>query len=99
MQLFQIYERPLGYQQITNLSAAVGLTIPPGTKLILVQAEGQPVRWRDDGVLPTAAIGYPLTVGSELRYTGWGKAHPNLKVIEQVSGAKLNVLYYGIGEQ
>lgn len=98
MQMLQIYERPLGYQQITNLSAAVGLTVPPGTKLILIQPEGQAVRWRDDGTAPTATVGYPLTIGSELRYTGWARAHPNMKIIEQVAGAKLNVLYYGVGE-
>lgn len=98
MQMFQIYERPLGYQQLASLSAATKLTIPAGTKLILVQAEGQAVRWRDDNVDPTATVGYPLTAGSELRYTGWAAAHPSLKFIEQVAGAKLNVLYYGVGE-
>lgn len=84
---------PLGYEQITNLAAAVGLTVPAGTRLVLVIPETQAVRWRDDGTNPTASVGQPIAVGSELSYDG---ASPTrLKFIEQAASAKINVVYYG----
>jgi hypothetical protein len=75
------YRRPLGYVQITaaQLAASVGITLPalpPDTQvgLAVIQAEGAAVRWRDDGVAPTAAVGMRIfssvTVSGELQYTG-----------------------------
>ncbi len=69
---------PCGYQQITNVSAAVGLTLPT-TFIVganqkptycLITPQTQAVRWRDDGVDPSATVGYPLAAGVELRYNG-----------------------------
>lgn len=86
-------DAPLGYEQITDLSAAVGLTIPSGTAYALIQCETQAVRWRDDGTDPTAAIGMRLTTTSELLYDATGlKA---IKFIEEAASAALNVSYYG----
>jgi hypothetical protein len=85
--------KKLGYQQITSLSAATALTVPNGACLALVSPETQAVRWRDDGVSPTATVGYPLAVGAELRYDG--DAMGALKFIEQTASAKINVVYYG----
>lgn len=82
---------PLGYQQITDLSAAVGLTVPAGARLALIIPETQPVRWAELST-PTASVGMPQAVGQVLWYTGNLKA---LKFIEQTSSAKLNVSYYG----
>lgn len=90
---YYIAERCLGYQQITNLSAATVLTFPVGTTLALITAETQAVRWRDDGTAPTATVGYPLAAGVELRYTALGQG--TLKFIEQTASAKLNITYYG----
>lgn len=86
-------EIALGYQQITVLTASTGLTVPSGTRLIRIQCESQAVRWRDDGVAPTATVGQPLAVGVELIYTA--NAAGVLRFIEQAVGAKLNVTYYG----
>jgi len=86
-------EIPLGYQQITSIAAATALTVPAGTSLVLISPEAQAVRWRDDGVNPTATIGYPLAVGSELAYSAANIAA--LRFIEQVGGGILNVVYYG----
>lgn len=83
----------LGYQQVTSLSAAVGLTIPAGTQVALVQAESQSVRWRDDGTNPTATVGMVLGAGETLEYDS-GKIGA-LKFIEVAASAKLNVSYYG----
>jgi len=86
-------EKALGYQQITSLSAAAALTVPAGTILAIITPEAQAVRWRDDGTNPTATVGYPLAVGSELRYTAAQFAA--LRFIEQTASAKLNIVYYG----
>lgn len=85
--------RQLGYQQLTSLNTATGLTVPAGTILALCTPETQAVRWRDDGTNPTASVGQPLPVGAELRYDAGGLAL--VKFIEQVASAKLNVVYYG----
>jgi hypothetical protein len=88
-------EKPLGYQQITSLSAATALTVPAGTVLALITCETQAVRWRDDGVNPTATVGYPLATSAELQYTGTPAALAALRFIEQTASAKLNISYYG----
>ena len=71
------YRRPLGYQQILNaaLQSAVGVTIPAAIDGIqvgyaVIQCQGGVVRWRDDGVAPTSAIGMSIPSGSELDYVG-----------------------------
>lgn len=83
----------LGFQQITSLSSAAGLTIPDGTVRIVVHAETQNVRWRDDGTDPTASIGMILTTTGELSYNS--ASLPRLKFIETAASAKINVTYYG----
>lgn len=86
----------VGFQQITSLSAASGLTVPkdgngrPANRAI-VHTETQAVRWRDDGTAPSATVGMRLTVGSELLYDGDLTA---IKFIEEAASAKLNVSYY-----
>ena len=89
----------MGYQQITSLSSATNLTVPQTTLnglnakpvFALIVAEGQAVRWRDDKTAPTSTVGMPLAVGIPLQYDG---DLTNIKFIEQVSGATLNISYY-----
>lgn len=81
----------LGYQQITDLSAATALTVPTGATTAVITAEAQAVRYRDDGTNPSATVGMPVAVGVALTYTG---PLSKIKFFEQTSGAKLNVLYY-----
>lgn len=81
----------LGYQQITSLGSAVGLTVPTGATLALIQAEAQDIRWRDDGSNPTASIGMYLAAGNSVYYVG---PLATFKAIEVTSGAILNILYY-----
>lgn len=81
----------LGYQQITSLSAAAGLTPPQGATMALIVAETQGVRWRDDGTNPTASVGMPIAAGAYLNYDG---DLNRVKFIEQTASAKLNVSYY-----
>lgn len=98
--MFDRLLKPVGYQQITSLSAATGLTIPSNAtkdpakaaKAALIIAETQSVRWRDDGVDPTASVGMPLPTGAPgIFYTGDLSA---IKFIETTTSAKLNVTYY-----
>lgn len=86
----------MGYQQITSMSSAVGLTLPtnannykPVRALIIPQT--QAVRWRDDGTDPTATVGMPLAVGATLDYDG---DLNKIKFIEQAASAALNISYY-----
>jgi len=81
----------LGYQQITSLSASTALTVPSGATLAVIVPEVQPVRWRDDGVAPTATVGMPLGVDTVLSYDG---DLNRIRFIEQSATAALNVSYY-----
>lgn len=88
-----------GYQRITSLTAAAGLTVPTVTPeglngrpvFALIVAEGAPVRWRDDNVAPTATVGMPLAVGVPLQYDG---DLNKIKFIQQSATAILNISYY-----
>lgn len=97
--LLKVVTNCLGYQQITDLSASIGLTLPatdptglsctPAFALIIAETQG--VRWRDDGVAPTASVGMPLAVGIPLQYDG---DLSKIRFIEQAASAKLNISYY-----
>lgn len=86
---------PLGYQQLTVSNTAVGLTVPVGAEVALIQNETNgtnKVRWRDDGVAPTSAIGMELVPGVQFEYNGDLDA---IKFIKQTGvDAKLNISYY-----
>lgn len=97
-------DRPLGHAQsgvvdastlVSSLTFGTGAIagVPAGTQMLLIQPQAQAIRWRDDGGVPTAAVGYPLAAGAELRYTGTGLT--SLRVISQVAGAIINVVAYG----
>jgi hypothetical protein len=85
---------PLGYQQIASFSGAVSLTVPSGAAFAVISAETQALRYRDDGVVPTASVGQPLLVSGATQpfiYSG------NLAAIQfiPVSGtATLDISYY-----
>lgn len=84
---------PLGYAQIGTLTTSVGFSsVPNGTQLTLITAEAQNVRWRDDGVAPTASIGMLLPAGQTLSYNG---PAAKLRFIEVTAGAKINASFYG----
>ena len=89
----------LGYEQITTLTAATALTVPirdvNGLScrpvIAIITPETQAVRWRDDGVAPTASVGMPLAAGVTLQYDG---DITKIRFIEQSASAKLNITYY-----
>ncbi len=89
----------LGYQQIVGLAASTALTVPARDlngmnaepTMALIVADTQGVRWRDDGVAPTASVGMPLAAGVPLLYDGDLLA---IRFIEQAATATLNITYY-----
>ena len=85
------YTKPVGYQQITSLSAATALTVPAGARSAVIIAQTQAVRWRDDGTNPSATVGMPLAVAAVLEYSGNLAA---IKFFEQAASAALNISYY-----
>lgn len=58
-----LYRKPAGYQQITVSSTAIGLTIPKGAQKAVFAVEAQPLRYRNDGVDPTASVGMLCAAG------------------------------------
>jgi hypothetical protein len=91
--------RLCGYQQITSLGTAVGLTIPTrapdGTSCrpnaVLLQAEAQTVRFRADGTAPTTTVGMILQTGQQPYYYD-GPLQP-LQFIQTAASGILNVFY------
>jgi hypothetical protein len=88
---------PLGYEQITstNLASAHRLNVPSGATLAIIDIEGSAaiVRWRDDGVAPTATTGMPFAVGDPpLTYSA---AITVIQFITSAGTPTLNVAYYG----
>ena len=81
----------LGYQQITNVSSAVGLTVPSGATRALIAPLTKDIRWRDDGTNPTASVGMPVTAGTYLSYDG---DLNRIQFIETSASAELNITYY-----
>jgi hypothetical protein len=90
----------LGYQQYsTALSSAIPLSLIPalstrGTPAyrLLLSAEVQNVRWRDDGVALTTTVGFLLkTSDPPFEYSGNILA---LQFIQVTAGAILSVLYF-----
>lgn len=83
---------PKGFQQITALGAVVALTPPAGATIAVVVAETSSVRWRDDGVAPTASVGMLLAAGTYLTFTDTNLAA--VQFIQTAAGAVLDVAYY-----
>lgn len=90
----------LGYQQVAagGTVAAFNLTIPAAASnkgvaatYVILQAEAQALRWRDDGVDPTTTVGMTIPAGGELRYDGDLRA---IRLINGAAGAIANISYY-----
>lgn len=91
---FPITGRPLGYQQIAaaTLVAATNLTPPPGTKLAYITSDTSTVRWRDDGIAPTTAVGMLVAAGDGFIYAA---DFSKVQFIAAAGSPILSVSYYG----
>lgn len=85
--------RPVGYRQLTSLSSATSLPSIAGAELVLIQAEGQNLRVRDDGTSPTTSVGFQVFAGDSLWYNGANLTA--VQLIEETASGKANLLFYG----
>lgn len=84
-----------GYLQIT-VTTLQSPTIPTkcgaNPSLVVIKVETQAVRYRDDGVAPTTAVGMPIAVtDAPIYYEG---SVPALQFIAQTAGGVVDLLYY-----
>lgn len=89
-------QAPLGFQQVTVLTAATALTVIAPANYALIECDAtanKAVRWRDDtaSTAVSATVGMRLAPGAQLEYDGDLNA---LRFIEEAASAKINVTYY-----
>jgi hypothetical protein len=85
---------PVGYCQLTPAVATKLSTcpIPAGSSVAVLRTSGASIRYRDDGIAPTALIGQPvLTTDPPLVYVGTLSA---LQIIQQAPTATVGVAFY-----
>lgn len=86
---------PCGYWQaaVTTLTVvAVPAACGQAPQLAVIKAEAQALRYRDDGVAPTATVGQPVaTTDAPIYYEGTITA---LQFIAQTSGGIVDILFY-----
>lgn len=86
---------PLGQQQFSAaaLSTVQTVTAIAGAQTALIEVDGAGLRFRDDGIAPTASTGILIPVGKIFEYTG------NIGALQIIStaggGAICNISQYG----
>lgn len=87
--------QPVGYGQDDSFASASALPgIPSAEKkarVAIIQAEGDSLRWRDDGTDPTTDVGMLLIAGESFFYVG---DLSRFKIIESSTSSVVNVSYY-----
>ena len=83
-------------QTLAQLLAALSpsAVVPTGSQVVMVQSEAQVIRYRDDGVAPTATVGFQLPV-SQPPVQFSMKQIASLLFIQATSGAIMNLGFYG----
>lgn len=96
---------PMGYEQITVSSTAVGFTAaaiqPAGARpadMAVVSVATNAIRSRDDGLNPSATVGFPFAASSTFTVCGAATIQ-RVKFIRQSADATLDVSYYRGGDQ
>lgn len=84
--------KALGFQQIVGAAASTALTVPPGAAVAVIQAITQNIRYRDDGVDPTAAVGMRIAAGNDILFAG---SLSVMRIIQEAATAEINISYYG----
>lgn len=82
---------PRGYAQASVTAAQALPTVPANTVTALVVPRA-PIRWRDDAINPTAAVGMYLAADQPLEYRGDLAA---FRMIAVTGTAEVNVSFYG----
>lgn len=87
---------PLGKETLTVSNTAVSLT-PPTTgtlQFASIWVETNPIRFWDDGSVPTASTGTPVAANSGINVCG--AAISTFKAIRTGADATLTIRYYGV---
>jgi hypothetical protein len=91
---------PMGFEQITVSNSSIGFTstlaYPTGgitADMAQFTIATNAATYRDDGIAPTATVGYPIAVGSSYMVCGL-QAIRQARFIRVSSDGTLNVLYY-----
>lgn len=84
---------PCGYQQLTVGNSAVGLTVPLGASRAIIGVETQPIRYRNDGIDPTASVGFHVANGTTFEIDS-REGILALKLIRASSDSIVNITYY-----
>ena len=83
---------PLGYAQLTPVSSTA-LTTFAGYTYCIVQAEGQTIRFRDDGVAPTTTVGMQIFPGGSVTFSGTAEVSA-VRVIQTATGGLVDESCY-----
>lgn len=98
---------PLGHAKLTVSTSAVGLdqavdvggnpvTVPAGTRRVVLRTVGQPVNYTDtDGESPTAIFGFPLLADETLVYDGDPDLLQLIRSSSASGDADVRIAYYG----
>lgn len=84
-------QTPKGYQQIVGAASSTALTVPSGSTSAVLMFSGGDVRMRDDGVAPTASVGFLFKAGYPVVYAGSLSA---LRLIQTSAAVTVDVLFY-----
>jgi len=82
---------PAGFQQLNLLSAVEHIVPPTNTVRVTIQVEAQNIRVRDDDADPTATVGIRITKDTTFILDSDTRL---LRIIGEVSGAKVNLLWH-----
>ncbi len=92
--------KTISFEQITDISSAVGLTDAKvkarGVIYALIQVTGSDMRYRTDGEDPETGIGHYIATNGTVEV--WGQPDMSaFRAIEVTSTSKLEVTYFGGG--
>ena len=76
---------------LASLPAAIRAQVLKTPTMVVINAEAQGLRWRDDGVAPTSSVGMLIPSGGTFEYTG---CISNLQIINAAAGAIANLAFY-----
>ena len=85
--------QPFAFEQITDLSSAVGLNAANAAlaRAVRIYAGTKSIRVRLDGTAPTASVGEVIAAGSYIEY---GNALGSLQMIETEASAEADIHYF-----
>jgi len=91
---------PMGFEQITVSTVSIGFTSTlayptggPQADIAQITIATNAATYRDDGIAPTATVGYPIAVGNSYLICG-APAIKAARFIRVSADGTLNVLYY-----